>query len=211
MDGHGSDRVSSLRQRDRSPERDRLHVRFEESRGSSNEQRTSDDSSENLQDQESRSSSRKQYSLKLQRDNSDSENERKKLGSAVRESSDDNKQLQSSSETGKVDAIALHNRRLPTRPVSNGQSDNNRIILSTEEKNDITSDSSARDDTNDEDDKKDKHQDALDDAEMSSDDFNEKLASLDENSRKYYHFFHVCFDEVFFNGVYFKIYYYLFS
>lgn len=190
MDEHTNDRVSSLRQRDRSLEKDRLHVRFDEARGAFKEQRSSDSYSENVQERESQSSNRKQYSLKLQLDHSESEIERKKLNSIDQESNDDKSYSSHlSSLSARVDANSLQNHRLLSRPDTHVGS--NKIRPSSEEKNDLASDSALRDDTNDEKENNDTQEDAADDGEVSNDDFNEKLASLDENSRKYYHFFHL--------------------
>lgn len=192
MDEHTNDRVSSLRQREHSLEKDRLHVRFDEARGVFKEQCSSDNYSENVQEQKSQSSNRKQYSLKLQLDHSESECERKKLNSIDQDSKDDKSYSSHlSSGSARVDTNSLQNHRFLSRPDTHVKS--NKIRPSSEEKNDLASNSALRDDTNDEKEINDTQEDLANDGEVSNDDFNEKLASLDENSRKYYHFFHVCY------------------
>lgn len=111
----------------------------------------------------------------------------------------------------------FQNRRLPKRPDSVNVDEELKASAtsSAEEKHGQSSDSDRRGGdsseaadqpqrNNDEDDEEEgsstayespsakrRKEQAMDEMEVSSDEFNEMLASLDEHSRKYYHFFHV--------------------
>lgn len=211
------EKASSLRShRDRSPERDRLHVRFQERNSISTVEKhssadaghqTSEDENKQFSGSNPMLKNTKPYSLKIQRGNSDSESE--KNLSAEEKSNRSNDSHPSDDHNAQAE---LQNRTLPRRPDSMNyndedvtEQDHTRISSNEEKHHGSASDTSA---TNDEDEAEDgedtKNQEqrresrrrrerAMDEIEVSSDEFNEKLVSLDENTRQYYHFFHVSF------------------
>ncbi len=197
-----SEKVSSLRQqRDRSPERDRHHVRFEEAKTASTEDLATNDNEKNENGKDETHFSGENplnnekhpkipYSLKINRDVSDSDGENKKSGRSNSEGSEEN-------PTGTLTAENLQIRQLSRRPDSNNykETSGNSSHMSPETKpnnheHDHSDDEKEANENSEE--MKQQQEYAVDEAEVNSDDFNEKLASLDENTRKYYHFFHVC-------------------
>lgn len=217
-------------QRDRSPERDRLHVRFQDARKSINvvtEDAKDDDGDESSQQQEAQSypddkrvsgSNPMKSGAKATRVNSDSDTDRRqnRSGSEGSEGKADHHQRHIEKfNPPKSDGNSplFQNRRLPKRPDSVNVDEEAKA--SVEEKQGQSSDGDRprgdssdatdqrqRTDEDDDDEEgsstayespsaKRRKEQAMDEMEANSDEFNEMLASLDENSRKYYHFFHV--------------------
>lgn len=228
------EKISSLR-RDRSPERDRLHVRFQDARKSINAvndaAKEEDDDESQQQQQESQS-----YPDDKRVSGSNPMNSGAKAARVNIDNEMDRRQNRSGSEgsEGKADQHLRHiekytppknennsplfqNRRLPKRPDSVGADEELKASAtsSAEEKQGQSSDRDRpaggdggdvndQPQRNDEDDEEEgsstayespsakrRKEQAMDELEVNSDEFNEMLASLDEHSRKYYHFFHV--------------------